>query len=364
METNTFMLLTKCFVSFVQWLLYHNIMHIRISDTFNGVKLSDRELDSDTKAVVPRVLDDINIDDDETVVMKMNPNDRLFSKITLEQTEQDIEEGFAKQRWEDRRKIENAKRVENNEVVKDTEVLDRVNKVIKFNKMRATNMKCNQRVQILEPDESDAEVKRNNLRIELMKESNSYMNEHCDKNGTIIDCYMDEQQKNGIKRLRNRVVDGEIVSGLTDKSSKITVMKPETYKFGLSEHTKKDREINKKELNKVNSKLNKHTKSFVKILGVAKEYGDKQFKRAVANVTVHKDGELPVLRGNEKDHKKDQVGIKMRAIVNGMNGPKRALSELVSGVLENTLHTIKPESVVKSTEEMLNSFERYGRNAE
>ena len=48
----------------------------------------------------------------------------------------------------------------------------------------------------------------------------------------------------------------------------------------------------------------------------------------------------------------------MRPIVNGMQGPKRTLSELVSEVLVNVKETMKPESVVKSTEEMISYFEK------
>ena len=45
----------------------------------------------------------------------------------------------------------------------------------------------------------------------------------------------------------------------------------------------------------------------VKILGIGKSNGED--KRASSNVTVHKDGEIQVLRGTDKDHNTDTVGV-------------------------------------------------------
>ena len=45
-------------------------------------------------------------------------------------------------------------------------------------------------------------------------------------------------------------------------------------------------------------------------------------------MTVNKDGEIPVMRGNDKDHKPGK--LRMRPLHPGMTGPTKELSEIVS----------------------------------
>ena len=61
----------------------------------------------------------------------------------------------------------------------------------------------------------------------------------------------------------------------------------------MAEHVKKDEKTDKKGANKISRIMNQHAKDFVKILGIGKAHG--QSKRAIANVTVQQNGEIPVL---------------------------------------------------------------------
>ena len=56
--------------------------------------------------------------------------------------------------------------------------------------------------------------------------------------------------------------------GKKDKTNKILVMKGETYLVSMEEQHKMDKEIDKKEVNKIERNLNKHSKSVVKIFNV------------------------------------------------------------------------------------------------
>ena len=103
--------------------------------------------------------------------------------------------------------------------------------------------------------------------------------------------------------LKERLKRNEIVVTNKDKSNKFSVMNPETYESAMEEHVSNDKEISVKEANRIAGVLNKHTKSFVKIIGIGKSHGVKYHKRAVANATVHKNGEIPTLKGTDKDHK-------------------------------------------------------------
>merc|ERR1712082_302710 len=104
----------------------------------------------------------------------------------------------------------------------------------------------------------------------------------------------------------------------------------------MQEHVNKDRDIDEKEVNKVTKVLNETSKSFVKILGIRKASG--QEKRAMNNVHVTTNGEVPVLSGLHKSHKS---GRKMRPVVNGNTGPLSNFSDIVSDVLEYYFEDLK-----------------------
>ena len=135
-------------------------------------------------------------------------------------------------------------------------------------------------------------------------------------------------------------------------------MTPKLFENAMEKHVAGDREIDVKEGNKIAGKLGRHSKSFVKIIGIGKNHGDKDHKRAIANVTVHRDGEIPLMRGNDKDHKDE---LDMRPICNGMVGPKKPLSEMVSETLETILE-VNENEICKSTEEMIYAFEMYNKH--
>ena len=101
--------------------------------------------------------------------------------------------------------------------------------------------------------------------------------------------------------VKDKIKENKIKVVKTDKTNNMSVMHPETYQKSMKKHYEKDKEIDKKELNKIERKLNEHLKDCVRIFKVAESHG--QHKRAIINATVHVNGQLPALVGNEKDHK-------------------------------------------------------------
>ena len=109
--------------------------------------------------------------------------------------------------------------------------------------------------------------------------------------------------------------------------------------------------------------MNDSSQSLTKIIGIGKSH--KQEKRAMSNVVVSKNPEIPVLSGTDKDHKECDVGeIKMRPMVNAMMGPKKALSEIYSKVINYVVECEETETVCKNTEELLGAFEEFNKNNE
>ena len=131
-------------------------------------------------------------------------------------------------------------------------------------------------------------------------------------------------------------------------------MKPESYKESMEERLAVDKEIDEKELNKVERKLNYHSKSVVKIFRVGESHG--QYKRALKNATVHVNGEVSVMKGADKDHKAS-ANIKMQPIVNAMDRPKKTVSDIFSDVAIDVVESRNNGILCSSTEELLASIE-------
>ena len=106
----------------------------------------------------------------------------------------------------------------------------------------------------------------------------------------------------------------------------MSVMTTQMYKDSMEKRLKDDKIIERKEINQIQRKLNEHSKDIVRIFKVGEDHG--QHLRSVRNATVHVDGELPIMKGAEKDHKKYNGTIKMRPMLNAMDGPKKNISDI------------------------------------
>merc|ERR1711954_249438 len=90
-----------------------------------------------------------------------------------------------------------------------------------------------------------------------------------------------------------------------------------------------------------------------KIFEIGDSHG--QYNRAISNVTVQIEGQVPVLDGKEKDHKKSEK-IKMRPTVNSMDGPKKNTSDIYSDVLMGVVKARDNGILCTSTEELIEAF--------
>ena len=134
----------------------------------------------------------------------MNPNDRLFDKIKVTTAEQNIEECFAKMRYKERREEENKKKEERGESSEEKAIIDKEKKIINFNNKRATSMKCNKRVHIIEPNDDELETKREYLKLKLIESYSSYIENNCDKKGNLVHDNISREDKYGMDKLASR----------------------------------------------------------------------------------------------------------------------------------------------------------------
>ena len=79
-------------------------------------------------------------------------------------------------------------------------------------------------------------------------------------------------EQRGLAKIRKKIQEGDILAVKTDKSGKLTVMKRESYeKLGI-EQNKNDRVIDRRELRKIEGKINAQTKFWTMIVNSGKDH--------------------------------------------------------------------------------------------
>ena len=84
-------------------------------------------------------------------------------------------------------------------------------------------VKNNKRVFIPQLDDDSEEIRRNNVKIELIKVVENYKKKNCDKFGNVLDNNLSEQEIRTIKNLKSRIKEEELVCYETDKTGKFTL---------------------------------------------------------------------------------------------------------------------------------------------
>ena len=110
------------------------------------------------------------------------------------------------------------------------------------NGLRVTDYKGNSRVIFPKALPLADEQKLEVLRLELLHQYRSWVRDNCNHQGDQKMNLTGEEQR-GLKSLRRRMKEGELVILPTDKSGRFAVMTMETYLRAGQVHTKGDRVI-------------------------------------------------------------------------------------------------------------------------
>ena len=138
-------------------------------------------------------------------------------------------------------------------------------------------------------------------------------------------------EKRGLKSLRKRVAEGEIIICQTDKSGRFCVLSREQYQQAGKVHTMNDKKISMEEQAEIERGLNGHVRWWGAIWDLGSTWS--QESRCLANLINHGLGTCP-LTLLVKDHKSWSVIPKTRAVMGGNDGANSGISEFLSLVLE------------------------------
>ena len=155
---------------------------------------------------------------------------------------------------------------------------------------------------VKELQEAGIEIRRQNLR----KTVREYRENVKDGKGASKSNLTQNEQA-GLKSLKRRLMDGEIIIMRSDKSSKLAITDVETYLKLGEKHIKKDKEITLKEVAGMEKDVNGHTAMCIKMTGMGKGWGQGDSTR-----TITRSKTLVSLFLQLKDHK---LVLDTRAVV-------------------------------------------------
>ena len=145
------------------------------------------------------------------------------------------------------------------------------NSIFDFGNRRTTDVKNNARVIFPKALDLQEESNLQMLRIELMGAFKNYMVEKCDQRGRVKSNLGPSEQR-GLKSLKKRVEDGQIVVLTTDKTGNFSVMGWDRYlEAGLS-HTGDDEEVGMDVLKTAQREINVHVSMLIKIFKIGKNW--------------------------------------------------------------------------------------------
>ena len=292
------------------------------ASVIENVKYKDENIEQKEVDNKPINLGNNELERNVELILSKPPGYRVFKEVKWNDVDVGIEETFAKIRLD--KLYEKDNKTSNNPETCVVNVSEQSANIINFKNIRATDMKSNKRVQLVESNNLELETKFKNLKIEFSKGYKYYNYEY--KNQLYSN--LTENERDGLKKVNNSVKSKESVVNQTDKSKKFTVDNPDSYKNDMKKYVENDKVIDSKHVNKVTKLFNDVTKFLASILKTGESHN--QLNRVLKNLVVSPDGEIPVLGGMYKDHKS---GRNFRPFVNGNVGPIANISNILSKIL-------------------------------
>ena len=165
-------------------------------------------------------------------ILKLGVNTRI-DEIAL-QTE--IEKGLVKIRYS----VNNTK---DNETIEHSAEQDKIrnreSKVINMAMTKATELKFNRRLHPPDAAEKKLEANLQQTKTMLQEVTNKYIKQKCDKNGDLKDSNLDNDLKEGLRSLKQKVKTGEGIVMPTDKTDGLSFETVKGYKIAAEEHQRR-----------------------------------------------------------------------------------------------------------------------------
>ena len=336
---------------------------------FSGLAVFDNEKFENLKTKEIEVVKygDIELDKDEIAAMKLHP--KMAMPRQLQEGYMNLAQDlcYTKIRWQVRKEEEQEDRnekkveeVEEEEVIeaRTRQVYDPQNREYDERRKRVTDMQECSRVFLPRPLKVTQEAQLEMRREMHSRVSKEYRKKFCDEKGKQENNLTKEEMR-GIRKLEKRKQAGEIVIIMTDKSSKLCVMKRSDYLLLGEVHVGKDTVIERDELIRREKILNNHSLSWCKMWNTGENHHHEDRIRQSKVCNSENRAELYL---SYKDHKK--VPGKTRPIATGCTSNTLALSNSVSSLVESLANAEEKKLEVISTEDLLYSAKMSDKETE
>ena len=307
---------------------------------FSGVSIPPEERKP------PVTTKEVELSKYEIEVLSKNPKFAVRAMMSKEKFMVEVEKGMCKKLFGDiGKEIVDGKTVvevpsddEEKRVMKEAEWQDRKSQLVydfeqkdlDFGRLKATEMKNNKRITL--PKASSIQVE---ALMEVRRKRASQLYDMCvRKLGEECESGKDNLtmgERRGLKSLKKRVANDEIVVCQTDKSGRFCVLTKEQYVMAGNVHAEKDRRIDLDEHGEVERALNGHMRWWNSIWSLGSHWS--QEDRCLRNLLNHGLGACPMTL-LMKDHKPWEIIPKSRSVMGGNEGGNTGISEFLSMVLE------------------------------
>ena len=231
-------------------------------------------------------------------------------------------------------------------------IFDHETATLDFGNRRATDVKNNARVIFPRTQDFQKEANLQMLRIEAMGVFRDYVKGNCDTRGRQKSNLSTSEQR-GLKSLKKRVEEGQIVVMTTDKTGSFAVLGRERYlEAGLS-HAQGDTEVGWGEIQTAQREVNGHISMLIKIFKIGKNW---THEGRIRETMIGESMETCPVHLLYKDHKgwdPAKGGVPpTRQVAGGNRGVNLYLSEVVSDILEPLVGMVEGGREVISMEDL------------
>ena len=322
----------------------------------------------------PFISKDVALDSDEIEVLGLPPSYGVFANLGEEYFEVDLEQGFAKYRYskhkddtegmdEDFKVTEEEQQIIDENEAESRQVYDPGNKTLDLRKKRATDVKHNTRVHLPRALNTKVEAGIEIRRQEYMRVHNEYTKEFCDEKCNQ-QSNLSQSQRSGLKKLKNRIKNGEIIVCMTDKSGKLAVLSMQEYLKAGAVHTDKDEEVDLEFVKQTQRILNGHTAMWIKITNMGADWKHQDRHRETHINNSSSVCPMYLLLKDHKVYNPDDGPPPTRPVCGSVTGMNVHFSNIISDLLEALASAREDTAESISSEDFLSKFDRFNKKVD
>ena len=338
----------------VDWLVKKWRKEEVVPDEVRGIVLKDTELEREFNSE-PRMYGGIEVNEEMKSVLQLPPNYGVYGKVTKAQTLISMEEAINKQRW--KKMIEKEKKEDN--YVESEFIFQREDKkIVDISGLRPSHLPYNNKAMMAPAMSQQEEIKLQHFKDEVGKVAEEFEKKNTKASN------LEREQKDGLKMIRDKIKDKEMVCYITDKSGRWACDSVNNYRKACEDQLRDNKieEVSEEQHDKNEKEINAHALALGRILGL--KDGDEG--KTLRNVMTAEGTKTAKFYGLRKDHKeveegREEEGPKVRPVCGAKEGQSKRLSYILCMILSELLKEMKSETQCNSTEELLAKIEEVNR---